>query len=130
MDVLIVDDEEAVGRLFLQRFRNEIKTGEYNLFFFTRADEALKNLINLDSNKLLVLSDIVMPGMNGLELLGKIRELNVTLPVYMVSALDNEEYRSKSMDLGATGFLTKPLDFNLLKQLLREHWNGSNSGRG
>jgi len=122
MRILVVDDEADVQPLFLQRFRKEIKNNEIEFSFALSGEEALNVLHNAHSEIVLILSDINMPGMSGLELLTHIREdFNAPPPpvVMMITAYGDEENHRQAMEKGANDFLTKPLDFNLLKEKLK-----------
>ncbi|WDF80268.1 response regulator [Mucilaginibacter sp. KACC 22773] len=121
MKILVVDDEADVQPLFLQRFRKEIKNGEIEFNFAQSGEEAMSFLAVNHSEVILILSDINMPGMTGLELLDKIRHTYEKPPpvVMMITAYGDEENYQKSMELGANDFLTKPLDFNNLKEKLK-----------
>lgn len=119
---MVVDDEMDVEPLFLQRFRKEIKNAEINFAFAHSGEEALDYLSGHHSEVVLILSDINMPGMSGLELLSKIRHDYTAPPppiVMMVTAYGDEQNREQAMEIGANDFLTKPLDFNLLKEKLK-----------
>ncbi|MBL4678736.1 MAG: response regulator [Mucilaginibacter sp.] len=122
MKILVVDDEEDVQPLFLQRFRKEIRNHEVELDFARSGEEALDYLKEKHSEVVLILSDINMPGMSGIELLSHIRE-DFPMPpppvVMMITAYGDEENYKQAMDKGADDFLTKPLDFNLLKEKLK-----------
>jgi CheY-like chemotaxis protein len=122
MKVLVVDDERDVEFLFRQKFRKEIRQGEIDLdlAFAFSAEEAL-NLLGdgARAHVVLVLSDINMPGMNGLELLRRIKQTPPPLPVCMMTAYGNDEYRQKAREYGSDGYLTKPVDFDDLKQRIR-----------
>ena len=122
MKILVVDDEEDVQPLFLQRFRKEIKNNEIQFDFAQSGEEALDYLKDKHSEVVLILSDINMPGMSGIELLTHIRE-DFPMPpppvVMMITAYGDEENYKQAMDKGADDFLTKPLDFNLLKEKLK-----------
>ena len=118
MDILVVDDEEMVERIFAQRLRKEIKDGTVRLHFAQNGDRALETLGTLGDLPVLVLTDINMPGMSGLELLKRIRVKRTTVKVYMVSAYENDEYKEASLALGADGFFPKPMDFDDLKRVL------------
>lgn len=114
---LVVDDESDVQILFRQRFRREIRKGEIELQFATSGSEALDTLRDgAAADVVVVLSDVNMPGMNGLELLGKIKEEFPELEVYMVTAYDDGELRTTALAKGARGYLTKPIDFGTLKE--------------
>jgi CheY-like chemotaxis protein len=120
MKILVVDDEADVQPLFVQRFRKEIKNGEYDFSFALSGEEALTYLEGHHSEVVLILSDINMPGMTGIELLSRIRHDYEKPPpvVMMITAYGDDENRKQAMDKGADEFLTKPLDFNLLKDKL------------
>jgi len=121
MKILVVDDEADVQPLFIQRFRKEIKNGEFEFSFALSGEEALTYLQAAHSEIVLILSDINMPGMSGIELLSRIRHQYEVPPpvVMMVTAYGDEENRRQAIDNGADDFLTKPLDFNLLKEKLK-----------
>lgn len=121
MKILVVDDEADVQPLFLQRFRKEIKSGEVEFNFALSGEEALHFLEDHHSQVILILSDINMPGMSGLELLRNIRHNYEKPPpvVMMITAYGDDENYKQSMELGADDFLTKPLDFNNLKDKLK-----------
>jgi two-component system chemotaxis response regulator CheY len=122
MKILVVDDEADVQPLFLQRFRKEIKNGEFDFSFALSGEDALNYLHNAHSEIVLILSDINMPGMTGIELLSRIRhEYGAPPPpvVMMITAYGDDENRRQAMQNGANDFLTKPLDFNLLKEKLK-----------
>lgn len=116
MKILIVDDEPDVQRLFEQRFRREKRKGEVDLHFAHSGAEAIHFLQDGgDKNLTLILSDINMPEMSGLELLKIIREQYPEMKMFMVTAYGDEQNREKAIGLGANEYLTKPLDFNFLK---------------
>ncbi len=120
MKILVVDDEKDVKDLFLQRFRKEIRKGEITFMFAFSGEEALQTLDTIKQEAILILSDINMPGMSGLELLEKIKSNYVAPPpvVMMVTAYGDEENFNTAKRLGADDFLTKPVDFKLLKEKL------------
>jgi CheY-like chemotaxis protein len=122
MKILVVDDEKDVQHLFLQRFRNEIKSEQMAFAFAYSGEEALKYLENNAHDGVLILSDINMPGMSGLELLGQIKQHYKKPPpvVMMITAYGDDENYKTAMKLGADDFLTKPLEFSLLKTKLKE----------
>ena len=122
MKILVVDDEADVQTLFQQRFRKEIRSGELNLVFATNGFDALAVLDKSQQDIRLVLSDINMPGMSGVDLLKSIKTLDIlpTPDVIMVTAYGDEENRRRCKDLGADYLLPKPLDFNALKELIAE----------
>lgn len=126
MKILVVDDETDVKALFEQRFRKEIRSGEFSFAFASSGEEALTYLDSHEHEVVLILSDINMPGMSGLELLKRIKQLYSTPPpvVMMITAYGDEENYNRSVSLGADDFLTKPLDFNLLKEKLKTQIHG------
>lgn len=117
MKVLVVDDESDVQPLFLQRFRKEIRSGEITFSFALSGEEAVAYLKHHPSEIVLILSDINMPGMSGIELLRQIRHNYNTPPpvVMMITAYSDNENYQQAMQYGADDFLTKPLDFSVLK---------------
>lgn len=121
MKILVVDDEKDVQILFEQRFRREIKSGEMNFVFAFSGEEALAYLNGHEHEAVLILSDINMPGMSGLELLERIKHLYLKPPpvVMMITAYGDEENYNTAKKLGADDFLTKPVDFTLLKEKLK-----------
>ncbi len=121
MKVLIVDDEHDVQALFEQKFRKEIRNGEFQLVFAFSGEEALQFLKDNDHEAILILSDINMPGMSGLELLRQIKVKYKTPPplVMMITAYGDTDNYNSAMTLGADDFLTKPLDFSTLKEKLK-----------
>ncbi len=120
MKILIVDDEKDIQILFEQRFRKEIRTGELQFVFTYSGEEALNYLTQHSSEAVLILSDINMPGMSGLDLLQQIKQKFETPPpiVMMITAYGDANNYNSAMSLGADDFLTKPLDFTLLKEKL------------
>jgi two-component system, response regulator, stage 0 sporulation protein F len=121
VSILVVDDEADVTELFRQRFRREVRQGTYVMHFANSGEEALDQLTGaIEPELLAVLSDINMPGMDGLELLGEIKQRFPDLPVMMVTAYGDDERRRRASDLGAAEFLAKPVDFDRLKEQLRQ----------
>ncbi|MFT3980955.1 MAG: response regulator [Ferruginibacter sp.] len=121
MKILVVDDETDVQVLFEQRFRKEIRNNEVNFAFAFSGEEALAYLNRNDQQAVLILSDINMPGMSGLELLDRIKKKYVTPPptVMMITAYGDAENYNTAKLLGADDFLTKPVDFATLKEKLK-----------
>lgn len=121
MKILVVDDERDIQVLFEQRFRKEIRNGEIQLVFAFSGEEALTFLQSSDHEAILILSDINMPGMSGLDLLSRIKMKYKTPPpvVMMITAYGDVENFNRAMSLGADDFLTKPLDFSILKDKLK-----------
>lgn len=121
MKILIVDDEQDVETLFLQKFRKEIKSKELEVMFAFSGDEALRLLEEEDSPEVVyVFSDINMPGMTGLELLEKIKSRFSNTHVSMISAYRDTDNYEKAIKSGAKGFFSKPVDFESLKREIAE----------
>ena len=121
VSILIVDDEPDVADLFRQRFRREARQGTYVLHFAASGGEALDKLTGeIRPQLIVILSDINMPGMDGLALLREIKLRQPDLPVMMVTAYGDEERRRRASEYGASEFLTKPVDFDALKAQLRQ----------
>ena len=121
MKILVVDDEKDMQMLFEQRFRKEMRNGEFEFVFATSGEEAISYLTRHVHEAVLILSDINMPGMSGLELLRQIKQKFAEPPpvVMMITAYGDPENFKQAMELGADDFLTKPVDFNLLKEKLK-----------
>ncbi len=121
MNILVVDDETDVKTLFEQRFRKEIRSNEIFFAFAFSGEEALNYLNQHDHEAVLILSDINMPGMSGLELLDRIKKKYATPPprVMMITAYGDAENYNMAKSLGADDFLTKPVDFVTLKEKLK-----------
>ncbi|MFB6341607.1 response regulator [Saccharicrinis sp. FJH62] len=119
--ILVVDDEKDIQPLFQQRFRKEIRSGEVEFVFAYSGEEALQRIEHYRHEAILILSDINMPGMSGLELLAKIKQKMHEPPptVMMITAYGDEENYKKAMQLGADDFLTKPVDFGSLKEKIK-----------
>lgn len=122
MKILVVDDEQDIKALFLQSFRREIRAGLFEFSFSYSGEEALTYLKDHDHEAVLILSDINMPGMSGLELLRRVRVDTPTPPpiVMMITAYGDKENVEQALRLGANDFLNKPLDFKYLKEKLTE----------
>ena len=119
VSILVVDDEPDVAELFRQRFRHEVRQGLYVLHFAHSGDAALAMLGDgIRPELIVILSDINMPGMDGLTLLGEIKRRWPELRVIMVTAYGDDERRRVAGERGATDFLAKPVDFEFLKQQL------------
>lgn len=118
MKILVVDDERDIQTLFEQRFRKEIREKSLEFVFAFSGEEALAYLNNHEHEAVLILSDINMPGMSGLELLGHIKQKYHKPPplVMMITAYGDAENFNIAKQLGADDFLTKPVDFTLLKE--------------
>jgi CheY-like chemotaxis protein len=120
MKVLVVDDERDIQALFEQRFRKEIRNKQIEFEFAFSGEEALKYLDLHGQEAVLILSDINMPGMSGLELLARIKKKHYVPPpvVMMITAYGDAENYKTAKELGADEFLTKPVDFKVLKEKL------------
>jgi CheY-like chemotaxis protein len=119
--ILVVDDEPDVADLFRQHFRREARQGTYVMHFAFSGEEALDRLgEEIRPALVAVLSDINMPGMDGLQLLAEIKQRFPDLPVMMVTAYGDEERRRLAAEYGAAEFITKPVDFDQLKAQLRQ----------
>ena len=121
MKILVVDDERDVQVLFEQRFRKEIRSNEMEFVFAFSGEEALGYMKQHEHEAVLILSDINMPGMSGLELLKHIKAKYEKPPpvVMMITAYGDDENYNQAMKLGADDFLTKPVDFIALKEKLK-----------
>lgn len=121
MKILVVDDEQDVKTLFEQRFRKEIRDKEMEFVFAFSGEEALVYLNQHAHEAVLILSDINMPGMSGLQLLEQIKQKYHKPPpvVMMITAYGDKENYDTAMKLGADDFLTKPLEFGILKEKLK-----------
>jgi CheY-like chemotaxis protein len=115
--ILVVDDEIDVEMLFRQQFRRELRQGRFVMEFALSAGDALERLVHppAQMDLILILSDINMPGMTGLELLPRIKALRPELPVIMITAYGDAETKRRALEAGAQGLLTKPIDFTALK---------------
>jgi CheY-like chemotaxis protein len=121
VSILVVDDEPDVADLFRQQFRRETRQGTYAMHFAYSGEEALDRLVGgIEPQLIVILSDINMPGMDGLALLREIKQRRPELPVMMVTAYGDEERRRLAEEYGAIEFITKPVDFDLLKGQLRQ----------
>ena len=115
--VLVVDDEPDVEALFRQQFRRDLRAQRFVMDFAISANDALARIAGtIEQSLILILSDINMPGMTGLEMLPKVREMRPDVPVIMITAYCDPETRRKAMEDGATGLLTKPIDFAVLRE--------------
>src|ERR1700739_3614441 len=121
VSILVVDDEPDVAEMFRQRFRREARQGTYVLHFAASGEEALDKLENgVRPELIVILSDINMPGMDVCIFLREIKKQRPDLPVMMVTAYGDEERRRQAAEAGALQFLSKPVDFDLLKEELRQ----------
>jgi CheY-like chemotaxis protein len=115
--VLVVDDEPDVEALFRQQFRRDLRAERFIMDFANSAPDALARVGDTREHSLiLILSDINMPGMTGLEMLPKVKAIRPEVPVIMITAYGDADTRRKALENGATGLLTKPIDFSLLRE--------------
>ena len=114
--ILVVDDEADVETLFRQQFRRDLRAGRFTMGFAQSADAALQRIVDAAGKSLiLILSDINMPGMSGLELLPKAKALRPDVPVIMITAYGDDNTKRKALERGAEALLTKPIDFSALR---------------
>jgi CheY-like chemotaxis protein len=115
--VLVVDDEPDVEALFRQQFRRDLRAERFVMDFANSATDALALVAStIEQSLILILSDINMPGMTGLEMLPKVKQMRPDVPVIMITAYGDPETRRKAIESGASGLLTKPIDFALLRE--------------
>lgn len=115
--VLVVDDEESVKFLYNRMYKKEIRSGLFYLEFSNSGEEAIKKVkSNQIDNLQLIISDINMPGMSGFELLKELKEFAPELPIFMSSAYTDSERQAHAKELGALDYITKPVDFKILKE--------------
>jgi len=114
--ILVVDDEPDVEVLFRQQFRRELRAGRFAMEFAQSAPMALQRITNAgDESLILILSDINMPGMSGLELLPKVKAIRPDVPIIMITAYGDPDTKRKALENGAEALLTKPIDFGTLR---------------
>jgi len=115
--VLVVDDEPDVEALFRQQFRRDLRSQRFMMDFANSAADALKRIgSTIEQSLILILSDINMPGMTGLEMLPKVKQMRPEVPVIMITAYGDPDTRRRALENGASGLLTKPIDFTLLRE--------------
>jgi len=115
--VLVVDDEPDVEALFRQQFRRDLRAQRFVMDFASSAADALTRVEATGDNSLiLILSDINMPGMTGLEMLPKVKQKRPDVPVIMITAYGDADTKRKALEGGASGLLTKPIDFAMLRE--------------
>jgi len=123
MKIMVVDDEQDVQILFQQKFRRERREGRIDFQFALSAREALEYIEDNGISEIpLVLSDINMPGMNGIELLKVLKERYSDLRIFMITAYGNEEYYNSAIEHGADDYITKPVKFEALKDRIFESY--------
>lgn len=118
MNVMVVDDEVDVQMLFQQRFRKELRSGQIGFYFALSGEEALTLLEQRGADIVLILSDINMPGMNGLDLLRAVKDRHNHLKVFMITAYGDDANRQRAREYGCDDYFTKPIDFGVLKEKL------------
>lgn len=124
--IVIVDDEPDVESMFRQHFRRDLRSGRFIMEFVLSAPAALEQVKAIpDPSLILILSDINMPGMTGLEMLPKVKAERPNVPVIMITAYGDETTIKRATDLGAAGLLPKPIDFNLLRQEIDQRLEGA-----
>jgi CheY-like chemotaxis protein len=114
--ILVVDDEPDVEMLFRQQFRRDLRAGRFTMEFAQSAQAALQCIGDArNASLILILSDINMPGMTGLELLPKAKAVRPDVPVIMITAYGDEDTKRKALQGGADALFTKPIDFVMLR---------------
>jgi CheY-like chemotaxis protein len=114
--ILVVDDEPDVEVLFRQQFRHDLRAGRFTMEFAQSAAAALQRITNATgASIILILSDINMPGMSGLELLPRAKAMRPDIPIIMITAYGDAETKRKALENGAEALLTKPIDFGALR---------------
>jgi CheY-like chemotaxis protein len=114
--ILVVDDEPDVEVLFRQQFRRDLRAGRFAMDFAQSAPTALQRIGDAaEISLILILSDINMPGMSGLELLPKAKAARPDVPIIMITAYGDAETKRKALEGGAEALLTKPIDFAILR---------------
>ena len=120
--ILVVDDEPDVEMLFRQQFRRDLRDGRFTMEFAQSAPAALQRISDAaDVSIILILSDINMPGMTGLELLPRAKEVRPDVPIIMITAYGDAETMRKALEGGAEGLFTKPIDFDMLRSEIDAH---------
>jgi CheY-like chemotaxis protein len=115
--IVVVDDEPDVESMFRQNFRRDLRSGRFRMEFALSGQAALEQVKAIpDPSLILILSDVNMPGMTGLEMLPKVKAERPNVPVIMITAYADDATKKKATELGAAGLLPKPLEFGLLRQ--------------
>jgi CheY-like chemotaxis protein len=123
--IVVVDDEPDVESMFRQNFRRDLRSGRFLMEFALSAQAALEQVKAIpDPSLILILSDINMPGMSGLEMLPKVKAARPNVPVIMITAYGDEATKKRAIELGAAGLLPKPIDFGVLRQEIDERLEG------
>ena len=119
--IVVVDDEPDVEGMFKQHFRRDLRSGRFVMEFALSAPAALEKVKAIpDPSLILILSDVNMPGMTGLDMLPKVKAVRPNVPVIMITAYGDETTRKRAAELGAAGLLPKPIDFSILRQEIDE----------
>jgi DNA-binding NtrC family response regulator len=113
--ILVVDDEPDVEDLFRQQFRRDLRAARFTMGFARSAMQALETIAKAEASLILILSDVNMPGMSGLDLLPKARQVRPDVPVIMITAYGDAETCRRAVERGAAGLFTKPIDFPNLR---------------
>ena len=117
--ILVVDDELDVEVLFRQQFRRDLRAGRFTMEFAQSAQAALRCISDAgDASLILILSDINMPGMSGLELLPEAKALRPDVPIIMITAYGDVDTKRQAVEKGAEALLTKPIDFGMLRSMI------------
>lgn len=117
--ILVVDDEADVEDLFRQQFRRDLRAKRFQMEFACSATDALACVADASAKSLiLILSDINMPGMTGLDMLPKVREMRPDVPVIMITAYGDDRTKQQAIERGAMALLTKPVDFGVLRRAI------------
>ena len=123
--IVVVDDEPDVEEMFRQQFRRDLRSGRFTMEFALSAPAALERVKAIpDPSLILILSDINMPGMSGLEMLPKVKAERPNVPVIMITAYGDEATTKRASQLGVAGLLPKPIDFGLLRKEIDQRLNG------
>ncbi|ACB54007.1 two-component response regulator [Crocosphaera subtropica ATCC 51142] len=120
MNIMVVDDEQDITLLFKQKFRREIRKNKVKFSFVFSAEDALNSLEKQENHLILILADINMPGMNGLELLKIIKDNYPEIKVFMITAYGDDYNYQTAIQYGADDYLTKPIQFEHLKEKISE----------
>ena len=124
--IVVVDDEPDVEEMFRQQFRRDLRSGRFIMEFALSAPAALERVKAIpDPSLILILSDINMPGMSGLEMLPKVKAERPNVPVIMITAYVDEATTKRASELGAAGLLPKPIDFGLLRAEIDQRLDGT-----
>ena len=124
--IVVVDDEPDVEEMFRQQFRRDLRSGRFIMEFALSAPAALERVKAIpDPSLILILSDINMPGMTGLEMLPKVKAERPNVPVIMITAYGDEATTKRASELGAAGLLPKPIDFGLLRAEIDQRLDGT-----